>query len=118
MITCKWFYRARETILQRRRPGVDEQQWEQELFQSEVIDENLLCTVEGLADVRSTKLIDNLPVWVRELPDASLELPPSPRFYYSKKYLPSSTQFRDLTIEDDREAAPPPPPYIYTFIHP
>ena len=28
MITCKWFYRARETILQRRRPGVDEQQWE------------------------------------------------------------------------------------------
>ena len=58
--------------------------------------------MEGLADVRSTVLVDDLSSWVREVQDDFSNR--IPRFYYSKKYLPSSTVFKDLSEEDLREA--------------
>jgi hypothetical protein len=63
MVTCKWFYRANETVLAQDKQHMKEVS-EQELFMSDIMDDNQLSAIEGLCSIRAEPLIDDLDQWL------------------------------------------------------
>ena len=93
MVTCKWFYRANETMLAQDKQQLKEVS-EQELFMSDIMDDNQLSAIEGLCDIRAEPLIDDLDQWLAN----------KDRLVYQSKYVPTEGRFKELTELERSEA--------------
>mmetsp|Transcript_88270 Transcript_88270/g.129061 ORF Transcript_88270/g.129061 Transcript_88270/m.129061 type:complete len:737 (-) Transcript_88270:458-2668(-) len=93
MVTCKWFYRANETVLARDKKQLAQVSG-QELFMSDVMDDNALSAIQGICSMRAEMLVDDLDHWLQ-----------SPqRLVYQSKYVPTEGLFKQLTAAEECEA--------------
>ncbi|EKX32476.1 hypothetical protein GUITHDRAFT_121371 [Guillardia theta CCMP2712] len=94
MIGCRWYYRSDETNLNKDKKKSSSGANDQELYISDVVDDNPVNTIEDLCNVRAKFLIEDMNAWLQQRNN----------FTYSLKYVPTLGVARELSDKDIRDS--------------